>query len=58
MKTFLTIVACVLFVSVLFVPTADAPLSTYILWFTWCAGALWIANLIWEEIEARKEDEN
>lgn len=54
MKTFLSILASVLFLSVFFTPTDDAPLSTYFLWFIWCAGALWIVNIIWNTLE---EDE-
>ncbi len=58
MKTFLSILASVLFFSVFFTPTDDAPLSTYFLWFIWCAGALWIVNIIFKESEKwDKEDE-
>ena len=57
MKTFLTILSSVLFCSVFFTPTDDAPLSTYFLWFIWCAGALWIVNIIIKESEKwEKED--
>ena len=57
MKTFLTILSCVLFCSVFFTPTDDAPLSTYFLWSIWVLGALYIVNLIWKELDKWKEDE-
>ena len=57
MKTFLTILSCVLFCSVFFTPTDDAPLSTYFLWSIWVLGALFIVNLIWKELDKwEKED--
>lgn len=57
MKTFLTILASVLFCSVFFTPTDDAPLSTYFLWSIWVLGALYIVNLIWKELDKwEKED--
>lgn len=57
MKTFLTILSCVLFCSVFFTPTDDAPLSTYFLWSIWVLGALYIVNLIWKELDkCEKED--
>lgn len=57
MKTFLTILSCVLFCSVFFTPTEDAPLSTYFLWSIWVLGALFIVNLIWKELDKwEKED--
>lgn len=57
MKTFLTILSCVLFCSVFFTPTDDAPLSTYFLWSIWVLGVLYIVNLIWKELDEWKEDE-
>ena len=58
MKTFLTILSSVLFCSVFFTPTDDAPLSTYFLWIIWVLGALYIVDLIWKELEkCDKEDE-
>lgn len=57
MKTFLTILSCVLFCSVFFTPTDDAPLSTYFMWSIWVLGALYIVNLIWKELDKwEKED--
>ncbi len=57
MKTFLTILSSVLFCSVFFTPTDDAPLSTYFLWFIWVLGALFIVNTIWKRLdEWDKED--
>ena len=57
MKTFLTILSSVLFCSVFFTPTDDAPLSTYFLWSIWVLGALYIVNLIWKELDKwEKED--
>lgn len=57
MKTFLTILSSVLFCSVFFTPTDDAPLSTYFLWFIWGLGALFIVNTIWKRLdEWDKED--
>ncbi len=51
MKTFLTILSCVLFCSVFFTPTDDAPLSTYFLWSIWVLGALYIETLIRKEVD-------
>lgn len=51
MKTFLSILASVLFCTVFFTPTEDAPLSTYFLWVVWCCGALFIVNIIFKETE-------
>ena len=62
MKTFLSIIAGVLFCSIFFVPTDDAPLSTYFEWTMWCLAALFICNLIiktvdkWEKEDAEKAD--
>lgn len=57
MKTFLTILSSVLFCSVFFTPTDDAPLSTYFLWIIWALSALFIVNTIWKELEKwDKED--
>jgi len=61
MKTFLSIIVGVLFCSIFFVPTDDAPLSTYFEWTMWCLAALFICNLIvktvdkWEKEDADKE---
>lgn len=58
MKTFLTILSSVLFCSVFFTPSDDAPISTYLCWFIWVVGALFIVNLIWKEVEKwDREDE-
>ena len=58
MKTFLTILSSVLFCSVFFTPTDDAPISTYFLWLIWCLGVLYIVNLIFKATEEwDKEDE-
>lgn len=57
MKTLLTILSYVLFSSVFFTPTDDAPLSTYFLWIIWVIGALYIVKLIWNELDKlEKED--
>lgn len=62
MKTFLSIIAGVLFCSIFFVPTDDAPLSTYFEWTMWCLAALFICNLIvktvdkWDKEDAEKAD--
>lgn len=57
MKTFLTILASVLFCTVFFTPTDDAPLSTYLCWVIWVCGALFIVNLIHKELDKwEKED--
>lgn len=58
MKTFLSIIAGVLFCSIFFVPTDDAPLSTYFTWTMWCLGALFICNIIVKTVDRwDKEDE-
>ena len=57
MKTFLTILASVLFCSVFFTPTEDAPLSTYFLWLVWVVGALVIVNLIFKEVARWNEED-
>ena len=46
MKSFLTIIAIVLFCSVFFIPADDAPLGIFILWSAWCCLALYIVNRI------------
>lgn len=46
MKSFLTIIAIVLFCSVFFTPADDAPLGIFILWSAWCCLALYIVNRI------------
>ena len=51
MKTLLTIFSYVIFCSVFFTPTDDAPLSTYFLWIIWVIGALYIVKLIWKELD-------
>lgn len=57
MKTLLTIISYVLFSSVFFTPTDDAPLSTYFMWIIWVIGALYIVKLIWNELDkCEKED--
>ena len=62
MKTFLSIIAGVLFCSIFFVPTDNAPLSTYFEWTMWCLAALFICNLIvktvdkWDKEDAEKAD--
>ena len=61
MKTFLSIIAGVLFCSIFFTPTEDAPLSTYFEWTMWGLAALFICNLIvktvdkWDKEDANKE---
>lgn len=51
-----------MFCSIFFVPTDDAPLSTYFEWTMWCLAALFICNLIfktvdkWEKEDAEKAD--
>lgn len=57
MKTFLSILASVLFCSVFFTPTEDAPLSTYFLWLVWAVGALVIVNLIFKEVARWNEED-
>lgn len=57
MKTFLSILASVLFCSVFFTPTEDAPLSTYFLWLVWVVGALVIVNLIFKEVARWNEED-
>lgn len=57
MKTFLSILASVLFCTIFFVPTDDAPLSTYFGWMIWCLAALYICNLIVKQVDKwDKED--
>ncbi len=57
MKTFLTILASVLFCSVFFTPTDGATLSTYFLWLVWAVGALVIVNLIFKEVAKWDEED-
>lgn len=51
-----------MFCSIFFVPTDDAPLSTYFEWTMWCLAALFICNLIvktvdkWDKEDAEKAD--
>ena len=51
MKTLLTILSYVLFSSVFFTPTDDAPISTYFLYIIWVICALYIVKLIWNELD-------
>ena len=58
MKTLLTILSYVLFSSVFFTPTDDAPLSTYFLWIIWVIGALYIVKLIWKELDKLENEDS
>lgn len=58
MKTFVSILASVLFCTMFFVPTEDAPLSTYFLWMVWCLGILWIVNTIWKASKDWEDEKN
>ncbi len=51
MKKFMSITAAVLFMTLFFVPTDDAPLKTYILWAVYDVCILWVIRLIWQRIE-------
>ncbi len=57
MKTFLTILASVLFCSMFFTPNEDAPFSTYFLWLVWVVGVLAIVNLIFKEVAKWNEED-
>lgn len=57
MKLFLSIIASVLFCTVFFVPTDDAPLRTYFIWMVWCLCAIYIANLIFKEVSKWDEED-
>ena len=58
MKTFLSILAGVLFCTIFFVPTDNAPISTYFEWTIWCLASLFICNLIFKTVNRwDKEDE-
>lgn len=57
MKTFISILASLLFCSVFFTPADGAPLKTYFLWLVWVIGALSIVNLCFKKVaEWDKED--
>lgn len=58
MKNFLTIISSVLFCSLFFTPTEDAPLTTYLLWIIWVLGALFIVNVVWRELENWDKEDN
>lgn len=58
MKNFLTIISSVLFCSLFFTPTEDAPLTTYLLWVIWVLGALFIVNVVWRELENWDKEDN
>lgn len=51
MKTFLTILSVVLFLTVFMVPADDAPLSTLIPWIIWVYSILFLVRKIWNELE-------
>lgn len=57
MKKFLSILASILFCTVFFVPTEDAPLSVYFAWAIWCFVVLYIVGVIFKVCdEWSKED--
>lgn len=57
MKSFLTIIASVLFCSVFFIPADDAPLGIFMMWVAWCCLAIYIVNRI-IKVTDRESDEN
>ena len=56
MKTFLSILAGILFVSIFFVPDEDAPLRVYFEWALWSVGALFVCNLIFKASQKWDKD--
>ena len=54
MKALKTIIATLLLGSIFFVPTDDAPLSTYMIWLVYEVGALYAIHRIFksEEVES------
>ena len=50
-KTIMTILAVVLFLSVICVPSEQASVAAFILWGIWCAAAMFIANLIFKHLQ-------
>ena len=57
MKTFISILASLLFCSVCFTPTDGEPLSTYFLWLLWVIGALFIVNLCFKKVAEWDKDD-
>lgn len=51
MKTFLTILSVVLFLTLFMVPADDAPFSTLIPWGIWEISILFLVSKIWKELE-------
>ena len=51
MKKFYHILAAVLFLSILIIPTDDAPLKVYILWAVYDVCALWLVRVIWRHLD-------
>lgn len=47
----------VLFWTICFVPTDDAPLSTYFLWAVYCLGILWVFKVVTKALDEWEEDE-
>jgi hypothetical protein len=61
MKTFLTILVCVLFCTIFLVPGENAPMSTYFNWFLWSMGVIFVGGCAiraigeWDEEEDTKK---
>lgn len=57
MRTFIYIIIGILFWTICFVPTDDAPLSTYFLWAVYCVSILWVFKVVAKALDEWKEDE-
>ena len=57
MRTFIYIIMGILFWSICFVPTDDAPLSTYFLWVVYSVSILWVFKVVAKALDELEEDE-
>lgn len=57
MRTFVYIIIGILFWTICFVPTDDAPLSTYFIWAVYCACVIWLIKVVTTALDEWKEDE-
>ena len=56
MRTFINIIMGFLFWTICFVPTDDAPLSTYFLWAVYCVSIIWVFKVVAKALVEWKKD--
>lgn len=58
MKKLMSITAAVLFLTLFFVPTDDAPLKVFFLWAVYDVCIIWVIRLIWQRIGEEEKPSN